>query len=304
MNLKECRLKALKLINEYSNNASLIPSQKNADYTLRFNHFADMSQKEIAQIRKIPATYIITQNTIPNILGLLKGFEMKQHLGEDIVFEGKGCKSYYFEVDNIATIYIEKLVNGAWETLETIENTTKRKFTQHRGLVANDEKSLVRIRFSGQYVYNYRNIALYAYSFPAVEDIPDYIPYVRYELPSDFMELKSIISETEVRQYKTMQQYFFENRRTLLLNYYEVGQYIINYYRYPSDITDDTIDTYEFEVDIDAQEAIPFFIAGHVIIDENPTVATQLINEYQLKLSRLQNTETYGITTIENTFNP
>ncbi|MBS4173472.1 hypothetical protein [Bacillus sp. FJAT-49736] len=304
MNLGEAKKKALSLMAEYSVDGVQIPDGENADYLNRMNRFADISQKEIAQVKKIHAVYHIAHNTIKPLQGLLQGFDLKQYTpGSDLIDVYPGVKAYYFEVDNLADIYIEENIGGTWTPLVTINNTVKGIFTAYKGLVnASNPSNQVRLRFSGDYVYNIRNKALYGYTFPTAEDVPIYRPYVKYEMPSDFMELQKVVQESDPRVYKEMIAYFWEGKRTFVLNYYETGSFEIHYYRYPSDITLATPDTYEFEVDIEAQELIPFFMASKAIFDENQTFSIQLLNEYQTKLSRLYTQDDFGITTITQNY--
>ena len=289
---------------EYSVDGVPIPDGENADYLNRMNRFADTAQKELSQVKKIHAVFNISHNPIKPQQGLLQGFDLKQYLpGTDLIDIYPGSRAYYFEVDNVADIYIEENVNGVWTTLKTINNTVKGQFTAYKGLInASNTTNQVRLRFSGNYVYNIRNKALYAYPFPTDADVMDYRPYVKYDMPSDFMELKKVIQQTDPRMYKEMIAYYWEGKRTFVLNYYDTGSFDIHYYRYPTSIDAITPDTYEFEIDTEAQEAIPFFIAGHCLMDENANLAIQLLNEYQTKLSRLYMSDDFGITTITQNY--
>lgn len=303
MNLSEVKDKALSLMAEYSIDGVEISAAENADYLNRMNRFADISQKEVAQVKKIHAVFSISQNPVKSQIGLLQGFEIKQHLTTDIIDEQIGTKAYYFEVDNVATIYIEELTGTGWVVLETIQNTVKRQFTAYKGLItASSPSNKIRIRYSGLYPYNIRNRAMYEYSFPTASDVIDYRPYVKYQVPSDFMEIQRVMETTDPRVYRNMIDYYWEGRNTFVVNYYYAGSFDIHYYRYPTTITKDTASTYELEVDVQAQEAIPFFIASRCLMDENPTLAIQLMNEYQTKLSRLYTQEDFSNTSITQNY--
>jgi hypothetical protein len=303
MNLGEVKKKALSLMAEYSIDGVEISAAENADYLNRMNRFADIAQKEIAQVKKIPETKYISQNMVKNQLGQLYAFELKQKTDVDLIEKAAGSKSYYFEVDNVATVYIEELTSAGWVILQIINNTVKNQFTKHKGLIlASNPSSEIRIRFSGPYIYNTKNRALYPYTFPSDEDVPDYTPYVKYEMPSDFMELQKVIHVKDSMAYGQMIDYYWESKRTFVANYFHSGSFQVHYYRYPTTITKDTVDTYEFEIDIEAQEAIPFFIGARCLMDENPTLAIQLMNEYQMKLSRLYSTEDFGTVTITQNY--
>ena len=304
MQLGEAKKKALSLMAEYSVDGVLTPDGDNADYLNRMNRFADTAQKEIAQVKKIHAVYSISQNPINSQLGLLQGFEIQGYRpGKDIVYQFPKTKSYYFEVDNLATVTIEENINGTWTLLDTVTNNVKRQFTAYKGLInASNPNSLIRVTFTGDYPFNVRHIALYEYAFPTVDDVPDYVPWIKYQMPSDFMELQKVIQTTESRQYREVIDYYWEGKRTFVANYFHNGQFDIHYYKYPETITNTTQDDYEFEVDIEAQEAIPFFMAARSIMDENQTMGIQLLNEYQVKLSRLYTNDDFGINTITQNY--
>lgn len=303
MDLGTAKTKALQLIREYSNNGSVIGASQNADYLLSMNNIADMAQKEIAQVKRIHVSYSISQNPILNLLGMTKGFDMEQHLDTDhITTQGTGAKSYYFEVDRQSTIYIEEKISGVWTLLSTITvPSTVISFTAYKGLITpSSTLNVVRVRFSGSYPYNIRNRALYAYNFPDADAVPDYRPFVRYELPDDFMDMNRIGYEYDPRQYVSLSDYKREGRKTLLLNIYLKGSFLVQYYRLPTTITSTTLDSYIFEVDEDAAQAIPYYIASHVIIDENISISTQFMNMYQSKLANLSPTDGTISSSIQN----
>lgn len=303
MNLGESKARALSLMAEYSIDGTLIPDGENADYLNRMNRFADIAQKEISQVKKIHAVHTISQNPIKSQFGLLQGFDIEQHLSQDIIYQTVGSKSFYFEVDGVATVYLEENNAGAWQQLKKIDNTTKGKFTAYKGNVSlTSASNHVRIRFSGNYVYNIRNRALFEYTFPTDADVPNYKPYIPYQMPTDFMELNNVIHHQDNRQYRDMIDYKWEGKRTFVVNYYLKGSFDIHYYKYPTTIDQNTLDTHEFEVDTESSQLIPFFMAAHSIMDENQTLAIQLLNEYQVKLSRLFTPDEFSIKTITENY--
>ena len=54
----------------------------------------------------------------------------------------------------------------------------------------------------------------------------------------------------------------------------QTGNMIVEYYAYPTTITDETPDTYEFEVKEDAANCLPFYVAAQQLI-------TDLVVDYQ-----------------------
>lgn len=299
MNIAESKQLSLDLIIESIVNGTPVPSAKNNDYLLLHNTLANTAQNEIAQIKKIHAKYSITQNPIDNQLGKYQGFDMIQHLDTDLVdTQAIGSKAYYFEVDNSATIYIEEY-SGTWLTLAVINHTGNNGFTAYKGLIsASNTANDIRIRFSGNFPYNVRNRALYAYTFSSIEKVPDYTPYISYTLPTDFMSLNRIVFRGDSRVYDNYMGYKWEGKRTLVLNYYEKGSFDVLYYRYPTQITPSSLDSVEYEVDVEAQPLIPMYVASKWIAEEKPTMSAILFNEYRLKLSQLSNDDISGDNTV------
>lgn len=302
MNIGESKQLALDLIVESVVNGLPVPTAKNNDYLLLHNILANTAQIEIAKVKKIHAKYSITQNPIANQLGDYEPFNIVQHLDTDLVdSQSNGSRAYYFEVDNVATIYIEEEINGVWTVLNTISHITSDGFTAYRGLItASDIANDIRIRFSGNYPYNVRNRALYAYTFSSSSLVPSYTPYVSYTLPSDFMELNKIMYRGDNMVYDNYMAYKWEGRRTLLIPYHHAGSFDVLYYRYPTAITSATADSVEYEVDVEAQPLIPMYVASKWVAEEKPTMSAILFNEYRLKLSELSDLDIIGDTVISS----
>jgi hypothetical protein len=306
INLGQAKIKAIQYMREYSTNSNLNSASQNADYTLAFNNAADTASKKIATIKKIISTYSFSQNPILNQLGRFQGFDIVQHLDVDLTDTvATGSRAYYFEVDRQCSVYIEEQINAVWTILSTIVvPNTVTSFTAYKGLITpSSVLNQVRIRFGGLYVYNIRNRYLCQYTFPTVADIPDYTPYVKYTMPTNFMKLKGVIHKTDVRIYEHMSDFFWEGKRVLVVNYYHTGSFDIEYFAYPADITASTADDYAFEVDIDACEAIPYFMGAMALVEENPSISTTLLNLYQAELGNLDQLDT-GVSTMVLSMNP
>jgi hypothetical protein len=306
MTLGLAKIKAIQYMREYSTNNSLNSAAQNGDYTLAFNNAADTAQKKVSTIKKIISTYSFSQNPILNQLGLLQGFDIVQHLNTDYVLTtAVGSRAYYFEVDRQCSVYIEEQINGVWTILNTITvPSTVTSFTAYKGLInPSSAANQVRIRFGGLYPYNIRNRYLCQYTFPTVNDIPDYTPYVKYTMPANFMKLKSIIHKSDPRVYEHMSDYKWEGKRVLVVNFFYTGSFDIEYYSYPADITSATDDSYVFEVDIDACEAIPYYMGAMALVEENASISTILLNLYQAELGNLDQLDS-GVATMVLSLNP
>lgn len=300
MNLGDVKTKVLKLIDEYSQKGVPINVTKNADYIVRVADLSDLAQKEIAQYRKINASFVVTQFKINNMLG--NQFRTYQHITDDVIFTAQSAKSYYFEVDNIAEIYIEEETTpGVWLILKKIDNTVQKIFSVYKGLITpvnvNDS---IRIRFSGAYVYSFKNIALYGVNFPSASDIIAYNPMVKYDLPSDFMELNKITIESDYEQYIDIQNFKWEGKSKVIIPYNVEGSINFLYYKVPITIPSNAPDDTTFEIDEDAQQLIPVYVAQAVMKVENPILSNVLLSEYQNKLANLKPNTQAGQSEMQN----
>lgn len=311
MNLLNCDDKIIKLINDYSNSGNITASTdpNRLDYSLRFRVLQDAAQKEIATIKKIHKEKKISQNPIPTqLLNPLYSFDVVQHLDTDISYTATSTKALTFKVDNVATIYIEEETStDVWEVQETINNSTVGEYTLYTRLVtASDTDNRIRLRFSGLYPYNLRDVAMFKYSFASVSAIPKYQRYNLYTMPSIFYQLNKVVLKGNVsnsQPYQNTADFYWEQRNVIAINYYNVGEYSVFYFAYPQDITDSTLNTYEFEVDIEAQEAIPYYVAAHVLMDEQgkANVSNKLLAIYNNKLANLDTKIAPGNNAVENT---
>lgn len=104
----------------------------------------------------------------------------------------------------------------------------------------------------------------------------------KYDMPDDFQGLKYIKLNDEL-----FDDYDFEDDTLVIPICYE-GTFKIGYYAFPAVIDDSINDNEELEVKLDLQMIIPYYVAGHVIIDENPQLAEFFLNEFESKLRRIK----------------
>lgn len=303
INIKEIREKVLKIIDEYSNKGVVTPDSRNADYIIRINDFIDVAQREIMQYKFINGEKDITQNTLPNLLG--NKYYMYQHLEDDMIYSAQYAKSFYFEVDNIATIVIEEEIQpNVWYALLTLTNTTKSLYNIFKGNIPYiNYGDAIRIRFTGPYVYNFRYPCLYKYNFPIDTDVPDYTPYIRYVLPADYYRFNKIITETDYKMYQQIQSFRWETRITLIIPNSIVGNIKFLYFKYPIQIDNNTLDSFELELDTEAQELVPFYVAQLLLKVQNPPISNIIFQEYQSKLANLRYNDNIMQSEMQNIYN-
>ena len=269
----DCLKLYLRLIDEATKKGIELSETKNADYRDKFNYFLNESLKYMAGLIKIPALYQVTHNPIPNQLGLLSGFDIRQYLpGKPIILTGVGTKSYHFEIDNIGTVTIA--VNGV--TVDTIENTVKRIFTAHKGNITATDTDIVTVTFGGDYPYNIRDTAIFAYNFATDDDVPDYTRYVEYAMPDDFMSFDTVILRSDPAIYEIYKGMKWENNKKVILEYFRPGSFDIHYYRYPETIAYNAADTTELDIEDKGVDLLALDIAIRATAADNPSLSSWL----------------------------
>lgn len=233
--------------------------QKNAPYILA------MLQNELLEMGDYFNTYEFTRNPISPLLGK---FGISQHDDVDVSEDCTGsAKAYYLEVDAPCTVYIEDYDGSSWNTLETITvPSTVSNFTAYSGVVIPTTGATnSRIRFSGNYYYNYRNIALYKESFESASNVPDYREYVKYEMPSDFSSTAQIVKEDT--DYDRLTNFRWEGQGDLYIPYNFQGNIRIVYRPIPNALVDLTS---EISLDDNVGNAIlPYGLARELLVKED-----------------------------------
>jgi hypothetical protein len=232
-------------------------------------------------------------NILPSPLYMMNIY---QHQNDDIPpLTAVGAKSYYFEVDNPATVEVS--VGGV--VVETITHTDKGKFTAYKGNVSNPSGTTVSIAFKGSYPYQYRNIALYDVTFAEDADVWDYVSERRYELKTlatDFYRLKEIIYQGGFNEnrYEKTSDYHMEGDSTLVLNGFNKGSWKVTYYAYPQTITKTTLGTLELTLDPEVAALLSTYIASELMMEDEPSMAVQFRNEFEVARGELRPTDNSG----------
>jgi hypothetical protein len=230
---------------------------------------------------------------------MLTGFDLVQFLpGKDHVLTGIGTQSYYFEVDNVATIEIA--VNGVVQ--KTISNTAKSVFTAYKGNITALATDTVTITFTGNYPYSIRNTALYGYLFATDDDVPVYSPYVEYSVPSNFMSFDSITIKSDPRVYDKYIAYKWEITKKIILNYYDRGSFDIYYFRYPAFKSATAVDTTVMDIEDKAIDLVVLDAAVKATAADNPSLSGWLLQQFNLRASNIINAPIANDSTITTVY--
>ena len=300
LTLKDVQDMSLQLINQYSIAGSSIASSYNnqQDYLLRIPLLVNAAQNYVATTaKKIFAEYVFVQNPAQNVL-TGDTYMIVRHKEQDITFSAPKAKAYYFDVDGDAEV---RIVSGGAviKTINVNHNTSG--FQSVRGFTsATGDVTLV---FAGAYPYNIRNVALYDENFAQEYNIPSYAQYNEYEMPDDFFQLcgRGIPQNTDTG-FKLSREYKWRGQKTLIVDADMVGEWKVDYYRYPAQVTMDTPLESELDNVPEAQHCIPFYIASHLVYQDDPERARQLNNEFEVRLSRLQDEIQTEVNSIEDVY--
>ena len=297
--LGDFKNRVLHKIREFSNAGTIVPEDRNLDYFLSMPaQINDELMVLTTSIKKIQKRHDITHYMPYNQLGRREWNEMQIHRDDDISFMALGSRAYSFQVGDSAVIYIEEEINSVWTILATINHTsaTGQGYTSYKGkITASSTENNVRLRFSGDYFYPFRWVALFEENFETDDKVPDYQPYVPYVMPENFFELNKIVftHPYEVNEEYSRYKYSKEDvdRIYLGFDWYETGEFSIYYYAYPDVIPDNATDEYVINLN---DELIPLLIlkvASLLQIDENTYMSEILAQDYAIAYNNLVETK-------------
>lgn len=257
-------------------------------YKRYLSGMAQAANEGISEIIKRGKPYTKTFNlTVKPIINQMSYTNPIYYDGSETTsFECDKGLSYYFEVDNYATITI--YVNNVVVDTITNKKSIPGKFITYKGFLNNNDENAVKITFSGSNPYYIRNVAVYNedYNFGdnKITYIPDYIGYYKYDMKSldpMFYKLQKLYKDDNTLYNSS--DYVFEDPYTLILK--EPGFYKIKYQCYPLWIASNTGDNEEFNLDMDVAVTLPLYMASQLYKDDNIAIATQYRNEFEVALS-------------------
>lgn len=291
MNWGECKLITLQKLDPAAK--SLSPTRNTKDYLNAMVGVANRGLQDLATAGKyIVKKYEIMQPEIQNnIVGA--DFEIKQHINNDISVQANG-KSYYFEVEGVATVEIYK--DDA--LIKTINNSGKGALTKYKGITGT-ESGTIEIKFTGAYPYSYRNVAIYDVAFEEDEDVWEYTREKKYdlrEIKSDFYKLVStnLVFDNEI--YKNTHDYYWEGESTLVLPGLTAANFKVHYYAYPQTITSETTDDEVLSLDPEVANLLPVYMASELMEDDDSSLAFYFREQYTEAKARLVPTQEQGRT--------
>lgn len=261
---------ALTLIDEAPINGTF-DTNNTADYRARAPYLLNALCTELLPLSNYTKTYNISNKPLIPVFGT---FDVKQHGSTDMTFETELSRAYYFETQGPATVYIEDYTTE-WNVLATINASNSSTFVAYGGKVTpTTGATRTRIRFSGDYTYNFTNIALFKENI--FGDVPAYRPYIKYTLPNDYSDLVEIINDSV--EYQRQLNYNFEGINFYLPYDFE-GNIRIIYKPILTEITD-LSQTLELDSAI-CTGILPYGLGAKIILNENSAIASYLSQRYE-----------------------
>lgn len=265
--------KLLGLLDQYTEDGVITAEEDVIDVQKKFIIFADQAQKELWKYNKITKQIEITNKPPKNRLGLLSNFDIIDFEGDTQYYPNEAginnVQGYSIEVDGDCTITYEELVGSSWTQLVQLTPTGLTEMTTFKGILnVSSTTNPVRLVVSGTTHFKHMNRALWQFKY-ATDKVPEYAPWVKYDLPTDFNAVDMVVEEFPVRQYDANSIYKLENYRDFYYNFYFEGKIRVTYRPVPSTITalTDTID-----IDDVLAEAIVYDCAAKIGFYENKDI--------------------------------
>ena len=109
--------------------------------------------------------------------------------------------------------------------------------------------------------------------------------YTAYSLPSDLYQIKNVFVQDSNNKQINADYYLLNNK--IYINNNTQGNTILEYYKYPQDINEETEDDFYLELDSDAQSLLPYKVADDILKTDPSADYTAFATEYQRKLQAL-----------------
>lgn len=269
------------LFDELSKNGTILGEATVADLQVSAIRLVDMAQKELFRTGNVYRKFEVTQKNPVNLLGKFQGYDVKVFDGTDYTTAEVLAKCYYFEADDEGSCVIEEKQAGVWQTLTTIALVSATSMQAYKGLITpTTAGNLIRLRLTGTTYYKYQNIGLFKEPFK-VDKIPDYRPWIKYTMPSDFRMVDKLIEEFPERQYQASSSYKWEGFNELWLNYEYTGTVRVIYKPVPITIT---TKAQNLEVDDITANAITYYVAAKIA----PHEMSELTSFFEQKFNELK----------------
>ena len=151
-----------------------------------------------------------------------------------------------------------------------------------------DEDIALRLPFLYNLAYKELAMTKKIIAIKTYSEIPDEQKsdrYTSYSLPSDLYQIKNIMVLDEDNKPSNADYYTVQNK--IYINDNSKGNTVLEYYRYPQEINEETTDDFYLEIDEDARGILPYKVADDILKTDPSSDYTAFATEYQRKLQIL-----------------
>jgi len=292
----EIRRSTLKLLDDYSSRGNVLAPIKVADYNFKIQQVCNESIMELASTTaKLPKTLLIPHNPIKNSL-YDDTSSIRQHIPSiDFSIALQGARSCFFEATRFGEIILEESSDGInYTNIETITVPSNTEgFAEYRRLITPSLlTNTVRLRFTGEFPYSFRNYVLYVNSWPTEDDVEQHRPWWVVENPSDYLDFNYAEAKDNYGQYVPYSNIVKDPEGKLSFWSYDGPMELLLYYwRKPTLLTFTDVQSVDDELVIDLRDdaalILPYNIAGTIQNSEEPNRGDGYLKEYTRKSSRL-----------------
>lgn len=243
---------AISILDELSDTGAIVESQVK-EYKYRAPYLLDLWQHEMAAHGDLYKTFELSCFRKKNLLGDTNQMgKIIENNAESQEYSGAGAYCFYVEVDGDCTLTFADggaalsgtySFNGGAETAfaGTIAITVPAgttSFLPIKGILA-ATGGTVTMTISGSYYFRHSNRALSVYKFATASAVPDFKPWYKITMPSDFKSRSQIISEYPSWQYvEGTPSVKWEGANELYVMFSYEGLIRIKYIPVPTKITD------------------------------------------------------------------
>ncbi len=115
-------------------------------------------------------------------------------------------------------------------------------------------------------------------------------------LPTDLYQFKRLVA-LDSENNRISPKYDIIGKKIYIKQ--QEGKYIIEYYAFPTEITLETKDSFELELEQDAQSVLPYLVANDILKVDPSADYTAFYNEYLRRMERLDNKNTLASAEVE-----
>ena len=112
--------------------------------------------------------------------------------------------------------------------------------------------------------------------------------YTSYTLPSDLYQIKSVFMMDKNNK-KGNVDYYTLGKNKIYINDNTEGQTVLEYYKFPQNINEETNDDFYLELDQDAQSVLVYKVASDILKTDPSSDYSSFATEYQRVLQMLDN---------------